>query len=94
MRILWSTQSSLQLEAAFDFVAEENLLAAEKQLDVIKRAVEQLADFPEMGRPGRVDGTRELVISGTPYILAYRLQGSTVRILALLHGARRWPARF
>jgi toxin ParE1/3/4 len=82
------------LEAAYDFLAEENVLAAERQLDVLKRAVEQLADFPEMGRAGRVDGTRELVLPGTPYILAYRLQGSTVRILALLHGARRWPARF
>ena len=67
--------------------------AAEKQLKLITRAVEQLANFPEMGRPGRVGGTRELVIQGTPYIVAYRLKGTTVRILALLHGARRWPTQ-
>jgi toxin ParE1/3/4 len=60
----------------------------------MNRAVEQLANFPEMGRPGRVHGTRELVIQSTPYIVAYRLKGSTVEILALLHGARRWPTRF
>lgn len=71
----------------------ENLSAAEKQLDLIKRAVEQLANFPEMGRPGRVYGTRELVIQSTPYIVAYRLKGSIVDILALLHGARRWPTQ-
>jgi toxin ParE1/3/4 len=71
----------------------ERLSAAKKQLDNIKRAVEQLANFPEMDRPGRVYGTRELVIQSTPYIVAYRLKGSIVEILALLHGARRWPAQ-
>ena len=84
----------MQLEAAFDFVSEENQSAAEKQLNIIERAVEQLANFPEMGRPGRVYGTRELVIQSTPYIAAYRLKGSIVEILALLHGARRWPTQF
>jgi toxin ParE1/3/4 len=89
LRILWSRRASAQLEAAYDFVSVENPSAAEKLLDIIKRAVEQLANFPEMGRPGRVYGTRELVIQSTPYIVAYRLKGSIVDILALLHGARR-----
>jgi toxin ParE1/3/4 len=94
LRIRWTRRASAQLEAAFDFVSEENQSAAEKQLDIIERAVEQLANFPEMGRPGRVYGTRELVIQSTPYIAAYRLKGSIVEILALLHGARRWPTQF
>jgi toxin ParE1/3/4 len=68
--------------------------AAKKQLDTITRAVEQLANFPEMGRPGRVDGTRELVIQSTPYIVTYRVKGELVRVVALLHGARRWPTKF
>jgi toxin ParE1/3/4 len=68
--------------------------AAEKQFDIITRAVEQLANFPEMGRPGRAFGTRELVIQSTPYIAAYRLKGSIVEVVALLHGARRWPTQF
>jgi toxin ParE1/3/4 len=94
LRIRWTKRASSQLAAAFDFVSEENLSAAEKQLDIIERAVEQLANFPEMGRPGRVYGTRELVVQSTPYIAAYRLKGSIVEILALLHGARRWPTQF
>jgi toxin ParE1/3/4 len=94
LRVLWTTRASAQLEAAYDFVSEENVSAAEKQLDMIKQPVEQLANFPEMGRPGRVYGTRELVIQSTPYIVAYRLKGSVVEILALLHGARRWPTQF
>jgi addiction module RelE/StbE family toxin len=94
LRIRWTRRASEQLEAAFDFVSEENVSAAEKQGKIIERAVEQLTDFPEMGRPGRVYGTRELVIQSTPYIAAYRLNGSIVEILALLHGARRWPTQF
>jgi len=57
----------------------------------IQVQVESLADFPESGRPGHVEGTRELVIHRTPYIAAYRIAGDTVRILRVLHGARRWP---
>ena len=94
MRILWTRRASAQLEAAYEFISDDNLSAAEKQLDMIKQAVEQLVNFPEMGRPGRVYGTRELIIQSTPYIVAYRLKGSVVEILALLHGARRWPTQF
>jgi toxin ParE1/3/4 len=94
LQIQWSNQAAAQLEAAYDFIWEENPPEAEKLLETIRRAVKQLADFPEMGRPGRVDGTRELVIQSTPYIVTYRSKGNTVRILAALHGARRWPTGF
>jgi addiction module RelE/StbE family toxin len=94
LRVRWTRRATAQLKAAFDFISEENVSAAEKQVNIIERAVQQLTDFPEMGRPGRAYGTRELVIQSTPYIAAYRLKGSTVEILALLHGARRWPAQF
>jgi toxin ParE1/3/4 len=93
-QLLWSSKASHQLVAAYDFISEQNRSAAAKQLEIILQAVEQLAHFPEMGHNGRVKGTRELVIVGSPYIVAYRLKGATVRILALLHRARRWPAQF
>jgi toxin ParE1/3/4 len=50
-----------------------------------------LADNPHMGRPGRVPGTRELVVTRTPYIVPYRVRGDTLEILRVYHGARRWP---
>jgi toxin ParE1/3/4 len=93
-QFLWSSKASHQLVAAYDFISEQTPSAAAKQLEIILQAVEQLAHFPEMGHTGRVKGTRELVIVGSPYIVAYRLKGATVRILALLHGARRWPTQF
>ncbi|HET7560985.1 MAG TPA: type II toxin-antitoxin system RelE/ParE family toxin [Rhodanobacteraceae bacterium] len=53
--------------------------------------MEGLLQFPVSGRPGRVEGTRELVIERTPYIAAYRIQSDTVRVLRVLHGALQWP---
>ncbi|CAK7262210.1 type II toxin-antitoxin system RelE/ParE family toxin [Shinella sp. YE25] len=54
-------------------------------------AARRLCDFPESGRTGRVAGTRELVVTGTPYLAAYLVSGETVRILRVLHGAQQWP---
>lgn len=52
-----------------------------------------LAYHPEIGRLGRVSGTRELVVAGTPYIFVYRVK-ATIEILTILHTARKWPDRF
>ncbi|MGX7744025.1 type II toxin-antitoxin system RelE/ParE family toxin [Rhodopseudomonas parapalustris] len=62
--------------------------------DRILAATHRLRDFPESGRPGRVAGTRELVIAGTPYVAAYQIVGATIRILRVLHGAQRWQNEF
>jgi toxin ParE1/3/4 len=60
-------------------------------MDSIRVQVESLVQFPESGRPGRIEGTRELVIQRTPYIIAYRMARDAVRILRVLHGAQNWP---
>ena len=78
-------------EAAIDYIARDKPAAALSQLDAIQRQVKILTDHPEIGRPGRVDGTRELVISRTPFILVCRIDDAAVRILHFLHGARQWP---
>jgi toxin ParE1/3/4 len=57
----------------------------------IRASVERLATSPGLGRPGRVTGTRELVIVGTPYIVPYRVKADVIQIITVLHGARRWP---
>lgn len=56
-------------------------------------SAEMLADHPNMGRPGRITGTRELIVTQFPYILPYRIRGSAVEILRVFHTARKWPKR-
>jgi toxin ParE1/3/4 len=74
-----------------DFVAADNPGAAVRLDEEIERQTDMLAQFPKMGREGRVGGTRELVIGRTPFIVIYRVRGKRVEILRLLHGAQRWP---
>jgi toxin ParE1/3/4 len=61
--------------------------------DAIEAAVERLTHYPKSGRPGRIAGTRELAVSGTPYVIVYRVENAAVLILRLLHGAQRWPSK-
>jgi toxin ParE1/3/4 len=78
-------------EAIFDYIEADSSRAAASVDDRIEICVDGLARFPEMGRVGRVEGTRELVISGTHYIATYRTDGDAVRILRVPHGAQQWP---
>jgi toxin ParE1/3/4 len=94
VQIQWSKNAAAQLQSAHEYVAEDNRGAAQQQSLAVVRAVEQLAQFPEMGRPGRVAGTRELVIQGTPLLVAYTVRRDRISVLAVLHGARRWPVKF
>jgi toxin ParE1/3/4 len=87
----WSQFATADREAIFDYIEADNPKAAIVIDDRIRRHIEQLRNFPESGRPGRIGGTRELVIDRTPYIAAYRIIGKKIRILRVLHGARLWP---
>jgi addiction module RelE/StbE family toxin len=91
VRLEWSAFAIEDRGAIFDYIEEDSPYAAVVVDDRIRVQVRQLLQFTETGRPGRVDGTRELVISRTPYIAAYRITGETVRILRVLHGAQLWP---
>lgn len=82
------------LQAAHEYIAAENKDAAAELVGRILDAVEQLAQYPEMGRKGRIKDTRELVIVNTPFLVAYRVKHGEVQVLAVLHGSRRWPASF
>ena len=94
MKVEWRPLARQDLDETLAYVADDNPDAANRLQDEIERQVEMLAKMPEMGRPGRRRGTRELVIAGTRYIAAYRLTQNRLEILRLLHGARHWPSRF
>ncbi|HET7205593.1 MAG TPA: type II toxin-antitoxin system RelE/ParE family toxin [Terriglobales bacterium] len=93
MTLRWTHLASDHLRSAWELTAADNPAAADRVLERIMSAIEMLQIQPYIGRKGRVPGTRELVVSGTPFVLPYRLrrQAGEIEILAVLHGARRWP---
>jgi len=94
LRIRWTGSALADLEAIGDFIALDNAVAAQRMAAGLAASVDALRDRPNLGRPGRLTGTRELVVSGIPYVVPYRALGDDVQILAVFHGARRWPGAF
>ena len=95
MKTVWTRRATNHLQAAYRYwTHEKSEAAADIMLDRIFSAVELLERNPELGRAGRILNTRELVLRPLPFILAYRLRSDSVEILALIHGARKWPGRF
>jgi toxin ParE1/3/4 len=91
----WTPQALADLGSLRDYIAEPDRAAAKRVVLRIVYCVETLLpQSPEMGRPGRISGTRELVVTGTPIVVPYRLRGQTIQILRVYHGARRWPHQF
>lgn len=93
--IKWTEQATQQLDQAHDYIALSNSkeVAARITMQTIT-SVQQLTAFPMSGRVGRVPRTRELVISNTPFIVAYAIEKADIVVLAVYHGAQRWPESF
>ncbi len=87
----WSEFAEADRDEIFDYIEADSPQAAIAVDARIEAAVDGLAKSPGIGRPGRIEGTRELVIDRTPYIAAYRIAGNAVRVLRVLHGAQQWP---
>jgi addiction module RelE/StbE family toxin len=90
MQVKWLRTALRNLDEQISFISEDNPQAAARASARILIAVERLEQFPELGRPGRVSSTRELVIAGTRWIVIYRI-GDSIEILRVLHTAQRWP---
>jgi toxin ParE1/3/4 len=89
VRVRWLREAVAKLITETDYIAGDNPAAAKRVEADVKRAVEKLRRFPSLGRPGRVAGTREMVIPRTPYIVPYRVCQDTLEILRVFHAARR-----
>lgn len=94
MQVRYTRRSLADLDEVFAFISRDDPRAARAMLDRIRVAIEGLQTFPESGRRGRVAGTRELVVHGTPFLVAYRVTAATIDVLAVLHASRRWPSSF
>ena len=91
MNVEWLASAVRTLRSQLSYISDRNPQAAVDMSDAIEAAVSRLADFPESARPGRVPGTRELVVPATPFIVVYRIEATGVVILRVLHGAQKWP---
>ena len=93
MKVIWSRRAIRHLGAIRAYIDRESDQNAALVAKRILKAVELLQTQPAMGRPGRVLGTRELVVPGTPYIIPYRVRGERLELIAVFHGRRQWPAK-
>jgi len=87
----WTTGALRDLDDAGAYIAQANLEAAKEMAERVQDAVEYLVNHPALGRPGRLHATRELVVSGTPFIVVYRVRLDLIQVLRVLHHARKWP---
>jgi len=91
VEIDWLETAFLDLHRVREYIRQFNPVAAQKTVARIEEAVEHLSRFPAVGRVGEVPGTRELVITGTPYFVVYRVLNDKVEILRVFHGKQQWP---
>lgn len=94
MKLIWSPEARVDLREMVLYLADKNPYAARVLYERIRNVATELVRSPYMGRPGRVPGTHEFVISDTPYILPYQVLPDRIEILRVYHSARQWPKSF
>jgi toxin ParE1/3/4 len=91
MRVRWTTDAADDLERICDYIATSRRGAAQDVAATIVRRIADLERFPQLGRQGRVHGTRELTFASLPFVAVYEVHSEEVHVLRVLHGARQWP---
>jgi toxin ParE1/3/4 len=91
MAIKWLNKALKNLDQEAEYISENDPKAAQSVVRHIRDAITLLANNPSLGRPGRVTGTRELIIKGTHYLIPYRLRGKNIEILRIFHTSRKLP---
>jgi addiction module RelE/StbE family toxin len=89
--VRWTRRAARRLDQIGAHIGKDSPDSAARVIARIVAAVGALAEHPAMGRPGRLEGTRELVLADIPYIIAYRITQKTVDILTVMHAAQEWP---
>jgi toxin ParE1/3/4 len=93
MKIVWSRRAIRNLVALREYIEKDSEQSAALVASRILKAVDLLQAHPEMGRPGRVLGTRELVVPDTPYVMPYRVRRERLELIAVFHGRQKFPDR-
>ncbi len=91
MQLVWTETAISDLISIRDYIERDNTQAAERVATSMLNAVKKLESNPQIGRQGRVVGTREIVIAKFPYIIPYRVRGQKVELLRVFHCRQEWP---
>jgi toxin ParE1/3/4 len=91
MKLVWTSAAVADIEQIFDYLLEKIPDRVTTTIERVFTSVSELRQFPRRGRPGRKEGTRELVLTQLPYLVDYEVVDQSIRVLRVLHGARRWP---
>ncbi|MEB2870793.1 type II toxin-antitoxin system RelE/ParE family toxin [Pseudomonas rhizosphaerae] len=91
MRTEWLTKALRALDHEASYIAEGSELAASRFVSEVREGVERLSEFPRLGRKGRVEGTREWIMPGWPYVIPYRIEGDRLIVLHIFHTRRAPP---
>ncbi len=91
MEIRWSPQAAEDLERIANYIRQDSPETAERVALALYEGVGRLREHPYSGRPGRAQGTRELVYPDPPYLAVYGVRGEAIEILTILHSRQRWP---
>lgn len=94
MRLRWLRNALRKLDDEAIYIAADDPVAARLVVKRVLHAVAQLPAQPGLGRPGRVPGTRELVVPKTRYLVPYRVRGDVIEVLRVFHTSRRLPDRW
>ena len=94
MKVSWTVPALNHLKNLFEYISADNPGAAARTVFRIREVVRHNARMAYAARIGRVDGTREMAVTGTPSIVAYRIVEDSIHILAVFRGARQWPKTF
>ena len=92
MKQRWLSSSLAELDRVYQYISQENPKVAKRVFTRIRRATKSLKSFPEAGRVGHIQGTRELPVAGLPYLIVYQVNEDTVEILRVIHTSMDWPA--
>jgi toxin ParE1/3/4 len=90
VKIRWSELAADRLNDIFEYIAMDNDDAATSMVQRIYAGIDRIAQMPYSGRKGQTDGTRELVVPGTPYIVVYEILDEVIYLVTILHGAQNW----
>lgn len=93
MKVIWSRRAIGHLVRLREHIEKDSEANAALVAGRILKAVELLQSHPEIGRPGRIVGTRELIVPDTPYVVPYRIRRERLELIAVFHGRQKWPTR-